>query len=88
MSTESKKEPLGDDGQREQDGASANNGLVAELKRYVEKTRLPADVKEQVVAELPSVEEQERLYRQLQENSGLSIEQFLESLGLEPETNQ
>jgi hypothetical protein len=44
--------------------------------------RLPADLREQILATLPSPEEQERLFRELQENGGLSSEEFLASLGL------
>jgi hypothetical protein len=55
------------------------------LKRRLEETRLPADVKEQILAELPLPEERERLFRELQEKGGLSSEQFLASLGLEVE---
>jgi hypothetical protein len=56
---------------------------TAALKRGLAANRLPADVKEQILAELPSPEEQERLYREVQENGGLSSEEFFASLGLE-----
>src|SRR5688572_20311768 len=36
------------------------------LKRRLEETRLPADLKEQILAELPPAEERERLFRELQ----------------------
>jgi hypothetical protein len=55
------------------------------LKRRLEEIRLPADVKAQILAELPPPEERERLFRELQEKGGLSSEQFLASLGLEVE---
>jgi hypothetical protein len=55
------------------------------LKQRREETRLPAELKEQILAELPSPEERERLYRELQEKGGLSAEQFLASLGVEGE---
>jgi hypothetical protein len=48
----------------------------------VEETRLPTKLKEQILAELPPVEERERLFRELQEQGGLSWEQFQASLGL------
>jgi hypothetical protein len=50
------------------------------LKQGLEKTRLPADLKAQILAELPPLEEQERLYREMQEKGGLSFEEFFESL--------
>lgn len=56
--------------------------LVAHLKQHLEETRLPPKVKEQILAELPSPEELERLFRELQAKGGLSSEQFLNSLGL------
>jgi hypothetical protein len=57
--------------------------LTAELKRRLEETRLPANLKEQILAELPPLEERERLFRELQEKGGLSPEQFFASLGIE-----
>jgi hypothetical protein len=55
------------------------------LKRGLEENRLPPEVKAQILAELPPVEEMERLYRELLENGGLSSEEFFASLGLEVE---
>lgn len=55
------------------------------LKQRLEETRLPADVKEQILAELPPPQERERLLRELQEKGGLSSEQLFASLGLEVE---
>jgi hypothetical protein len=52
------------------------------LKRDVEKNRLPAGLKEQILAELPPPEEHERLYRELRDKGGLSSEEFFESLGI------
>jgi hypothetical protein len=52
-------------------------------KRGLEETRLPADVKARVLAELPPPEECERMYREMQEQGGLSFEQFVAALGLE-----
>jgi 3-hydroxyisobutyrate dehydrogenase-like beta-hydroxyacid dehydrogenase len=63
--------------------ADSNHDPTAELKRRREDTRVPADVKEEVLAQLPSPEERERLFRELQEQGGLSFEDFLTSLGLE-----
>jgi hypothetical protein len=57
--------------------------FIEELKRDLEKTRLPADVKKQILAELPPPQEQERLFREIQEKGGMSFDQFMESLGLE-----
>ncbi len=57
--------------------------FIEELKRGIESTRLPAHLMEQILAELPPPEEQERLYREMQEKGGIPSEQFLESLGLE-----
>ena len=62
-----------------------NDDPTIELKRRLEDTRLPADVKEQILAELPTPEERERLFRELQEKGGLSSEQFLAALGLPAE---
>jgi hypothetical protein len=53
------------------------------LKRELEKNRLPAGVKEQILAELPSLEEHERLYRELRDKGGLSSEEYFASLGIE-----
>ncbi len=52
------------------------------LQQGVEQYRLPADLKAQILAELPPVEEMERMYRELTENGGLSFEEFCASLGL------
>lgn len=47
------------------------------------KNRLPAGVKEQILAELPPAEEHERLYRELRDNGGISSEEFFAFLGIE-----
>jgi hypothetical protein len=57
--------------------------LVSELKRGLEASRLPADLKEQILANLPPPEEREKLFRELQEKGGVSSEEFLASLGLD-----
>jgi hypothetical protein len=58
----------------------------AALLREVEKYRLPPELKEQILAELPPPEERERLLRELMETGGgLSAEEFFASLGLEIE---
>jgi hypothetical protein len=44
---------------------------------------LPADVREQILAELPPPEERERLYREIQEKGGMSGDEFFKSLGIE-----
>jgi uncharacterized protein YhaN len=64
---------------------SDNHDLLKELKKNLEQTRVPANLKEQIIKELPSNQEQKRLYRELQEKGGLSFEQFLNSLGLAAE---
>lgn len=65
--------------------SAGGHDLAAELKRRLEETRLPANVKKQILAELPPPAERERLFRELQEQGGLSSEQFFASLGLEIE---
>ncbi len=76
-------EPSAAEAQRSSDGS--NHDLTAELKRRIEESRLPANLKEQILAQLPPPEERERLFQELQEKGGLSSEQFLASLGLEVE---
>jgi hypothetical protein len=68
------------------DQSIRKDDLREALKRGLEKTRLPADVKEQILAELPPLEEHERLYRELMEKGGLSFEEFFESLVKEVES--
>jgi hypothetical protein len=51
------------------------------LERELEKNRLPAGVKEKILAQLPPPEEHERLYRELRNKGGLSSEEFFASLG-------
>ncbi len=58
---------------------------MAELKRRVHENRLPPDLKEQILADDPPPEVLEQMYRDLQENGGLSSEEFLASLGLDAE---
>jgi hypothetical protein len=53
------------------------------LKQGIEKTRLPPDLRDEILADLPPPEERERLYRELIEQGGLSWEEFAASLGLE-----
>jgi hypothetical protein len=65
------------------DNGAGNHQFIAELKRGLENTRLPANLREQILAQLPPPEEQERLFREMQEKGGMSSVQFLESLGLE-----
>jgi hypothetical protein len=54
-------------------------------RERLEETRLPASVKEQILAELPPPEEQERLYREMQENGGLSFDQLFDPSDCEGE---
>jgi hypothetical protein len=60
-----------------------NADFVEALKREAEKSRLSPELKAQILAELPPLEEHERLYREMQEHGGLSFEQFCEGLGIE-----
>jgi hypothetical protein len=64
---------------------ASERDLVTELKRLAHENRLPADLKEQILADEPPPEVLEHLYRNLQENGGLSSEEFIASLGLEAE---
>jgi hypothetical protein len=59
---------------------------TSELKRNLEATRLPPDLLAQFLAELPPPEEMERLYREIQENGGLSFEQLFDPADLEAES--
>jgi hypothetical protein len=54
--------------------------FVAELKKGIEATRLPPDLKAQIVADLPPPEERERLFREMQEKGGWSFEEIIASL--------
>lgn len=73
------------EGRHSNHGAASDTNFIAQLKQRLEETRLPADLKEQILAELPPPEERERLLREQQEKGGLSSEEFLASLGLEVE---
>jgi hypothetical protein len=53
------------------------------LKVRLEETRLPPHLKEEILAELPPPDEQERLYRELQAQGGYSFEQLFDSLYVE-----
>ena len=54
------------------------------LLRGLDKTPLDQEVKAHILAQLPSAEEQERMYRDLIENGGLTFEEMCESLGMSP----
>ncbi len=71
-----------DTGPASQPNHQADNGSdpTEELKRNLEATRLPPDVKEQILAELPPPEERERMYREMMEKGGVSFEEFFEPL--------
>jgi hypothetical protein len=71
--------------QQSNHGSAGNTDFIERLKQRLEETRLPANLKEQILAQLPPPEERERLLRELQVNGGLSSEQFLASLGLDVE---
>src|SRR5207302_1766174 len=60
---------------RESHAASSNCDPTAELKQGLEATRLPPKLKEQILAELPPLEERKRMYRELQQSGGLSSEE-------------
>jgi hypothetical protein len=62
------------------EGSGPEHDPTEELKRGLEKTRLPEDLKAQILAELPPLEEMERLYREQQEKGGLSFEECFGSL--------
>jgi hypothetical protein len=57
------------------EGPTPMDDPTAALKRELANHRLPADVKAQILAELPPSEERERLLRELIENGGLSFEE-------------
>jgi hypothetical protein len=65
------------------EGPGSGDDSTEALKRRLEETRLPADVKARILAELPPPEECEQIYRELQEKGGLSFEQLCAALGLE-----
>ena len=71
------------DGPQTKDGDPGSQQFIAALKQGLEETRLPANVREQILAELPPPEERQRLFREMQEKGGMSFDQFMESLGLE-----
>ena len=64
------------------DDLAVNQAIRAELKCRLDETRLPAELREQILAGLPSPEEQQRLYREMQENGGLASQEFLDSLAV------
>jgi hypothetical protein len=78
--------PRSRDEQENRNGAVAD--FIAELKKNLEQTRLSPEDKEQILAAMPPLEEQERMYRELIEQGGLSSEEFFASLGLDFEPQQ
>jgi len=60
--------------------APRNHDPLPELRRRLEETLLPPDLREAILAALPNLEERQRLFRELQEKGGLSSEEFLASL--------
>jgi hypothetical protein len=62
--------------------SSASEDYRESLKRGLEKYRLTPELKAEIFADMPPPEEQERLYRELIEQGGLSSEEFLASLDL------
>jgi hypothetical protein len=71
--------PNGSDGNHTA-GAKSAEDIVATLKRDLASSRLPPDLLAQFLAELPPEEERERLYREMQEKGGYSIEDIFASL--------
>jgi hypothetical protein len=63
----------------------SNQDPRAELLRGIENTRLPAHLREEILAALPPEEECEEQYRKMQQEGGLSSEEFMASLSLEVE---
>src|SRR5579864_6198726 len=64
-------------------GAAGDREFIAELKRQAAQSRLPPDVKAEILKAMPSDEEMERLFREMQLKGGLTFEEFAESLGLD-----
>jgi hypothetical protein len=64
-------------------GAAGDREFIAELKRQAAQSRLPPDVKAEILATMPSDEEMERLLREMQLKGGLTFEEFAQSLGLD-----
>src|SRR5579859_1219902 len=62
-----------------------NEAFIAKLKQNLEQTRLPPEEMARILAAMPPAEEQERLYREMIENGGLSAEEFFASLGIDIE---
>jgi hypothetical protein len=60
--------------------ANADDEFIESLKRNIEQTRLPPELKAQLLAEEPPLVEQERIYREMMEKGGLSFEQFFGAL--------
>jgi hypothetical protein len=63
--------------------AKQKQDVVLELKKNLRDTRLPPKLKKQILAEMPTWDEQKLLYRELQQKGGSSSQQFLRSLGIE-----
>jgi hypothetical protein len=53
------------------------------LRNGIEKNLLSPEQKAQILADLPSFEEQKRMFLELQAKGGLSFDEFCASLGLE-----
>ena len=62
--------------------SGAGDNPTKALKQRLEHTRLPAELKEKILAALPSPEERARLYRELKEQRGLALEEMLAGLDL------
>jgi len=67
------------------DNAPLQTDFTAALKRRLEETRLPDDLKEQILESLPPPAERQRLFHELQQKGGLSSDEFFASLGLQKE---
>jgi hypothetical protein len=68
------------------DNATGTLDLIAELKRNIGVTRLPANIRAQIGEQLPSPEKLEQLYKQMQTDGGVSSEDFMALLGIEGES--
>jgi len=68
--------------------ATGSHDLIAELRRTIDDTRLPANIRAQICAQLPSPEEQERLYREMQTDGGVSDEELMALLAIKGEPLQ
>lgn len=62
----------------QEQGARLTPQQVEQLARELEGGRLPPEVREELLKALPPPEERARLYRELQQQGGLSIDQLID----------